>query len=636
MWFTSPLCMQNTIFHSSVGHVCSMAAFDFDPHGNPRYRPPLAPLAATPEQRAHQQKVEMSLVSFAACYPSWRPPDAAAAKFVAQFDPTRAVQPPGAAGTATEARRPPPRTVPAAALSGMWDLVQPDIGVGVAPAPRLSHKLGRHHRQGSATHAVPRRHPDSEQPVVGSLDSDSHVVEMHAVGETAAQVMAMRRQRSVTGARRGGFKGASGGAGSDVDGRADSAASDAIGNGSHAAAGTDEAAAIDPAAVKRVTYGFVLPAELDDVSPAAGVAAGDARVRPGESTVPEDGGQHDSRPVDATEPPRRSGHRRAAAGARDGDRAESPDNRSPLGARRAQWTACGPPVSPRQALHASRESAQVWGGFTEHGPPRWGEGKGSMHRQASTASRSTFESVGYDSRLSIGRESEDASGALQGEERGGGQGWEGLPHRDSSGTWESGRSGAGGPLSPHPVPPPGGATPLRRGAAAQAGRWAQMHPNNSFSANAGQAGQLAARGGHAAAVEMHPDGLVRAGGCGAGSLEAGRASFGRSSLMGAHSGRSRVPWVYGAGWGWGHSSPGASKMSDPAARRTFMHAALQESYDRVAVGLQAAGVSGLTEAGGDGGVAGEQLVREAVEAVMHASYLSYASASSGSQLHAWR
>lgn len=77
-------------------------------------------------------------------------------------------------------------------------------------------------------------------------------------------------------------------------------------------------------------------------------------------------------------------------------------------------------------------------------------------------------------------------------------------------------------------------------------------------------------------------------------------------------------------------------MTDPASRRAFMHAALQESYDRVAVELQAGGQAAAVTAGGAEAAVGEQLARSAVNAVMHASYVSYASASSGSQLHAWR
>lgn len=588
--------MQNTIFHSSVGHVCSMAAFDYDPQGNPRYRPSLAPLAATPELRTRQEKVEMSLVSFAACYPSWRPPDAAAAKFVAQFDPTRAVQA-QAATAPPPPRQPPPRSVPAAAVSGVWDLVPADGDAGAAALLGQRHR--RHRRQASAPRSVLQRHPESEQPVVGSLDSDSHVVEMHAVGETAAQAAALYRQRSLTGARRGGFRSVA--AGHSADPKRDSPDASSSVDNPHNAGGAADVSAVDPGAVKRVTYGFVPPAELDSVAPAADASH---VLESGPGNAPgSDGAGSPSESLRHGERPRRAG--------RAGHVAACPDVPSPLGVPGAVRQGSTAAASPVHSVHAGEprlSGAAAFGrAFAEYGPQRSADARATPHRQASAASRSTFESVGFDSRLSLGRQSDDMSATVPTDEPGGA-----APElRGSDDTWDDVRGSSTGPLSPRAPLPPSSAIPSR-------GSLGHVDRASVFAAS--QGGLHAMHTADEAAYPARPTMAT--------------PGFSRSSLLGAHVQASQQPWLSGAGWGWGESGVGTSRASDTVSRRAFMHAALQESYDRVALELP-------TGSHASGGVAGgacaeEQLVQAAVNAVMHASYLSYASASSGSQLHAWR
>ena len=55
-----------------VGDVCSLAAFDFGRHGNPKYGAPSA--AAQRAARSRQGKMEKSFLTFVATYPTWAPP----------------------------------------------------------------------------------------------------------------------------------------------------------------------------------------------------------------------------------------------------------------------------------------------------------------------------------------------------------------------------------------------------------------------------------------------------------------------------------------------------------------------------------------------------------------------------------
>lgn len=57
-----------------VGDVCSLAAFDFGRHGNPKYGAP----CSAPEKRVRskQGKMEKSFLTFVATYPTWAPPTA--------------------------------------------------------------------------------------------------------------------------------------------------------------------------------------------------------------------------------------------------------------------------------------------------------------------------------------------------------------------------------------------------------------------------------------------------------------------------------------------------------------------------------------------------------------------------------
>ena len=153
--------MQCTTYHQDAGHICSMAAFDLDRHGNPRYGGPekagFSGRDAPRNLRARQGKVEKSLLSFAACYPTWKPSNAHAAEFVARC----AHRADDAAGVATGGAA----EVPGVAIPGQWALVS-------------------------------QAQPIQERSSLGSALS----VELQRVGEDAA-----RTRRSRTGAVLGGF-----------------------------------------------------------------------------------------------------------------------------------------------------------------------------------------------------------------------------------------------------------------------------------------------------------------------------------------------------------------------------------------------------------------------------------------------
>ncbi|KAG1681142.1 hypothetical protein FOA52_015585 [Chlamydomonas sp. UWO 241] len=63
-----------------VGHICSFAAFDVAAHGNAKYG---APTHAPKARRSRQGKLEKSLLTFVATYPTWEPPPDAAEMLVA-------------------------------------------------------------------------------------------------------------------------------------------------------------------------------------------------------------------------------------------------------------------------------------------------------------------------------------------------------------------------------------------------------------------------------------------------------------------------------------------------------------------------------------------------------------------------
>ncbi|KAK9845371.1 hypothetical protein WJX81_004761 [Elliptochloris bilobata] len=68
-----------TLHVDGVGDICSLAAFDLQRHGNAKYG---APVQAPKAARSRQGKMEKSLLSFAATYPTWEP-DAAAKQLLA-------------------------------------------------------------------------------------------------------------------------------------------------------------------------------------------------------------------------------------------------------------------------------------------------------------------------------------------------------------------------------------------------------------------------------------------------------------------------------------------------------------------------------------------------------------------------
>lgn len=63
---------EHTTHVEGVGDVCSLAAFDFDRHGNPKYGAPSA--APSKAARSKQGKMEKSFLTFVATYPTWAPP----------------------------------------------------------------------------------------------------------------------------------------------------------------------------------------------------------------------------------------------------------------------------------------------------------------------------------------------------------------------------------------------------------------------------------------------------------------------------------------------------------------------------------------------------------------------------------
>jgi hypothetical protein len=130
-----------------------MATFDLDRHGNPRYG--TAQGASDRALRTRQGKVEKSLLSFAACYPTWRPHGAAAASFVSRF---KAVGEGGAAG-----EREVPHEVPGVAISGRWTVL-PDEGAVQADG---QHGAGR---VSPAVRGVERGYRVASNPVWGGVE----------------------------------------------------------------------------------------------------------------------------------------------------------------------------------------------------------------------------------------------------------------------------------------------------------------------------------------------------------------------------------------------------------------------------------------------------------------------------------
>lgn len=63
--------MTATAAAAAAGDVCSLAAFDFQHHGNGKYG---APTHGAKAARSRQGKMEKSFLSFAATYPTWQPP----------------------------------------------------------------------------------------------------------------------------------------------------------------------------------------------------------------------------------------------------------------------------------------------------------------------------------------------------------------------------------------------------------------------------------------------------------------------------------------------------------------------------------------------------------------------------------
>jgi hypothetical protein len=58
-----------TVYVEGVGHVCSLANFDFERHGDPRYG---SPHEGAPFLRSRDGKMEKAYVNFRAQHPSWR------------------------------------------------------------------------------------------------------------------------------------------------------------------------------------------------------------------------------------------------------------------------------------------------------------------------------------------------------------------------------------------------------------------------------------------------------------------------------------------------------------------------------------------------------------------------------------
>ncbi len=83
LWSVLPKCApqivefvaNNLVEVAGVGHVCSMAAFDLQRHGNVKYggRPTNQESGSLVDLRSCQGKVEKSLLTFVATYPTWEP-----------------------------------------------------------------------------------------------------------------------------------------------------------------------------------------------------------------------------------------------------------------------------------------------------------------------------------------------------------------------------------------------------------------------------------------------------------------------------------------------------------------------------------------------------------------------------------
>ena len=86
LYFIMPLCVvdivdfvaHNTVEVEGVGAVCSLAVFDLTRHGNTKYGS--SPGSDSSKKcRSRQGKVEKSLLTFIATYPTWEPPVGASA-----------------------------------------------------------------------------------------------------------------------------------------------------------------------------------------------------------------------------------------------------------------------------------------------------------------------------------------------------------------------------------------------------------------------------------------------------------------------------------------------------------------------------------------------------------------------------
>lgn len=78
LWKVLPSCsneiatflQNNTNYIDGVGDVCSLASFDVGKHGNAMYA---SSITAPKPLRSNQGKMEKSLISFIAHYPTWEP-----------------------------------------------------------------------------------------------------------------------------------------------------------------------------------------------------------------------------------------------------------------------------------------------------------------------------------------------------------------------------------------------------------------------------------------------------------------------------------------------------------------------------------------------------------------------------------
>lgn len=122
-----------------------MAHFDLDPYGNPRYAPTTTRNLPDPETRERCQKVERSLVSFAACYPSWKPPDHSVARFLDSLDPAvgaAAATSGGGVSTRGLGSLDASAFVPGAAIGGAWALMHDTNELG-PPMHAITQKVQR-------------------------------------------------------------------------------------------------------------------------------------------------------------------------------------------------------------------------------------------------------------------------------------------------------------------------------------------------------------------------------------------------------------------------------------------------------------------------------------------------------------